>query len=101
MTTPSDAGKDPRRVAAGQRNQALRGPWTAEQREAVRQATLRHKPWRFSTGPKTTAGKRRSAENGKKHQRGELSVRQLRAAVSDVDGLIFQMAESCRRTTGS
>ena len=48
---------NPRRVAAGKRNRAKRKGLTPEGRGKLRQSALRHKPWRFSSGPKTPEGK--------------------------------------------
>jgi hypothetical protein len=60
----------PRRVAAGKMNWARRGPLSAAGRERLRQAALRNKPWEYSTGPRTPAGRAKSAKNGKCRQRG-------------------------------
>ena len=92
------ASKNPNRVRAGRQNQLKRGPWTAEQRERARQSALRHQPWRHSTGPKTVAGKLRSAANGRVRQEGPRSIRQLRADVADVDSLTALMAQLRRAT---
>ena len=82
---------NPRRVAAGKRNRLLRQGLTPEGRERLRQTALRHQPWRFTTGPKTAAGKARSAQNGKHRQRGPLSLRAVRRAVADVTALVREM----------
>ena len=87
---------NPKRQAAGRRNRLLRGPLTPEGRERLRQTALRNKPWMSSTGPRTEAGKARSAANGRWRQKGERSVRQIRAAVADVWSLIEQMGASRR-----
>lgn len=101
MARTASASKDnSKRVAAARQNQLKRGPWTDEQRERVRQAIQRTRPWLKSTGPKTAAGKAKVAENGKKHQRGELSIPQLRAQVGDVTLLIEQMKDLRRSLTG-
>jgi hypothetical protein len=85
---------NPKRVAAGRRNRALRGPLTPEGREKLRQAALRNQPWQHSTGPRTPAGRAQSRINGKKgSQKGPLSVREVRAALADVRELIHQMRE--------
>ena len=68
---------NPRRVAAGKRNQAKRQGLTAEGREKLRQNALVSEPWRQSTGPRTPEGKARSAQNGKVRQRGAVSTRCL------------------------
>jgi len=46
---------------------------------APAQGPAKHRPWQYSTGPRTPAGKQRSALNGKNRQTGLLSVRKLRA----------------------
>jgi hypothetical protein len=46
---------------------------------------------RRSTGPRTAAGKVRSADNGRSRQKGEKSIRQLRGDVADVCLLMDQM----------
>jgi hypothetical protein len=63
-----------------------------ERREKWRRATLANRPWRLSTGPKTEAGKHRSAENGRARQKGELSVRQVRAELAAVMALAQDMS---------
>jgi hypothetical protein len=52
---------------------------------------LKHRPWQFSTGPRTAAGKAKVARNGKTKVPGEPSVRQLRSAVGDYRDLIGLM----------
>jgi hypothetical protein len=74
----------------------LRGPLTPEGRQRLRQAALRDKPWRYSTGPRTEAGKAKVAANGRYAQKGERSVRQIRAGVADVWQMIREMG-ACRR----
>ena len=92
MRTQPHPLPNPRRVAAGRRNRQLRGPLTPEGRERLRQSAIEHKPWRFSTGPRTAAGKARVANNGRYGQKTERSRRQMRAAVADVSTMIAQMA---------
>ena len=58
----------------------------------LREAALMNKPWELSTGPRTAAGKAVVAENGRKHRKGEISVRERRAAVADVSHLFAEMA---------
>src|SRR5207244_2524112 len=43
---------NPRRVAAGRRNRALREGLTEAGRRRLRETALRHRPWPYSTGPK-------------------------------------------------
>jgi hypothetical protein len=90
----------PRRVVAGRRNRAKRGPLTAAGRERLREAALRNRPWRHSTGPRTPEGKQKVALNGRHQQKGELSVRQRRQAVQSALVLVNRMA-ACRRLVES
>ena len=91
MRTSRTSTPNPRRVAAGRRNRLRRGALTTEGRERLRQAALKHRPWRYSTGPRTEAGKARSAANGCWRRMGERSVRQIRAGVADVETMITEM----------
>ena len=81
MTTqwPTQNDPNPRRVQAGTINRQKRQYVTEEGRERLRQNAIQHQPWTASTGPRTEAGKVRSAANGKIRQRGSISVRQMRA----------------------
>ncbi len=63
-------------------------------RERRRQATLASRPWVHSTGPRTDAGKKRSAQNGRATQKGERSIRELRAQLAPVLALVRQMIEA-------
>jgi hypothetical protein len=82
-TTPN-----PKRVAAGRVNRMLRKGLTPEGRSRLRESIRRTQPWLRATGPRTEAGKRRASENGRARQRGERSVRQLRAELADVARLV-------------
>ena len=62
---------------------------------------LKHKPWRFSTGPTTAAGKARMAANGKKRQIGPRSVREIRADLADLRDLMDQMRASAQMASKS
>jgi|GEM_PF-2357916 len=75
---------NPRRVAAGGRNRALRRGLTEAGRERLRNSTLRFRPWRFATGPKSDEGKRQVATNGKVRQVGTLSLRERRALMAEL-----------------
>ena len=70
--------KNPRRQAAGKRNQALRRGLSEAGRDRLREAALSHRPWELSTGPSTVTGKAIAATNGKRRQKGRYSVRELR-----------------------
>jgi len=74
----------------------LRGPLTAKGRERLRQSAMKNRPWTFSTGPKTPQGKARAAANGRGKQRGDTSIRQVRAELADVRSLIQEMAAGRR-----
>ena len=70
--------KNPRRQAAGKRNQALRRGLSEAGRDRLRKAALYHRPWELSTGPRSVAGKAVAAANGKRRQKGRYSIRELR-----------------------
>lgn len=65
----------PRKLAANRRNLAKAGPLTPDGWRRLRAAALRDKPWRFSSGPKSAAGRKRSRMNALKS--GENSARHL------------------------
>ena len=88
-TTP-----DPRRSEIARRNRAKRKGLTPEGRERLRQSALKHKPWRFSTGPRTPEGKAQMAINAKRRQKGPRSVREVRADLADVRALLREMRAS-------
>lgn len=88
---------NPRRITAGRHNRLFRGPLSDEGRQRLRAAIFRIQPWIRATGPKTTAGKQRSAANGRLRQCGKQSVRQLRAELADV-GLIVSSLRQYRFT---
>ncbi len=99
MHEKRSSSPNPRRIAAGRRNRLLRGPLSPGGRERLRQAALRHKPWKFSTGPRSDEGKARSADNGRWRQQGE-SLREIQSGVADVWKMIEAMGAS-RRMVGS
>jgi hypothetical protein len=86
----------PRQIA-GRANRLKRKKLPASTRERLRAAALRHRPWQYSTGPRTVAGKAISAANGRRRQTGPLSVRQRRALTADHAKFANVMAE-LRRT---
>jgi hypothetical protein len=86
------ASPNPRRVEAGRRNRSKRRGLTPEGRERLRRAALAHRPWEHATGPRTAAGKARSAANGKVRQKGPTSVRGRRSALRAVRLLCRAMA---------
>lgn len=69
---------DPRRQATGRKSRAMRGEVSEAGRASLREAIQKSQPWTKSTGPRTPAGKARSALNGKRRQKGLVSVRELR-----------------------
>jgi hypothetical protein len=86
---------DPKRVAAGRLNWSKRKVFTPDGLERLRQAALENRPWRFSTGPRTAEGKARAAGNGKRCQKGPLSVAAIKAELASYRALLEQMQE-CR-----
>jgi hypothetical protein len=87
-------------VEAGRRNRLKWRGFTAEGLERLRQAALRTQPWRHSTGPRTAAGKVRSAANGRVRQKGPVSVRELRAELAGLHDLAREMAAARARLAG-
>jgi len=57
-------------------------------REAKRAAALLHKPWLHSTGPRTPAGKRRSALNALRHGLKSAEAVEYQQALADVMRLV-------------
>src|SRR4051794_12945051 len=95
VTSPAaSAPANPKRVAAGRLNQMKSKGLTPEGLVRLQQAALDNQPWRLSTGPRTAAGKARSAQNGKTPQQGPVSVRQIRAELADLRVLVRDMRES-------
>jgi hypothetical protein len=78
-------------VAAGKRNRSLRKSLSAEGKRRLREAALKHKPWTRSTGPRTSKGKAKSAQNGRWRQADDQSIREIKRELSDVAELIEQM----------
>jgi hypothetical protein len=72
----------PRRIAANRANSRKRKGFTPKGLQKVRASTLKHRPWQYSTGPKTPEGRRQSALNGKRRQKGPISVREARRQVA-------------------
>jgi hypothetical protein len=66
--------------------------YTARDREMLRQLALMGRPWEHSTGPRTVEGKARVAENGRKRQKGDESVRQIRRNIAQVKSMIRAIA---------
>ena len=93
MNTNTSIGPNPRRVEAGRRNRLKQAPLSPEARQRIREATLRNQPWLRSTGPRTEAGKAIVAQNGRKRQKGPLSVRQTRASLFEINAMVIEMAD--------
>ena len=55
-----------------------------EGRERLRAAAMKHQPWRHSTGPRSALGRAQAVVNGKRRQKGPISVRERRRQVADV-----------------
>jgi hypothetical protein len=73
---------NPRRAAAGRINAAKRRPWGEHDRLRLARQCTERQPWLWATGPRTQAGKRRSAANGSLHLPDPNSLRQLRAGLT-------------------
>ena len=86
----TDAGKvsNPRRVQAGRKNRMKRPPLSLESRQKLRVAAFKNQPWHRSTGPRTPAGKAKTARNGKVRQIGPRSIREIRAYLRNIMCLI-------------
>ena len=82
----------PRQVA-GRLNRAKRKGLTPAGQRRLKEAAIANRPWQHSTGPRTAAGKARTAANGKRRQKGELSVRERRALIADVTELSGSLAQ--------
>ena len=91
---------NPKRVAAGRANRAKRGPLSPVGRERLRAAARRNQPWQFATGPRTAQGRAQAARNGKKRQRGELSVRERSRQAAEVRALIGAMRATRQNLEG-
>src|ERR1035437_1747424 len=100
MSFANGSPKNPRRVAAGQKNGRLRRSWGPEDRQRQRLRALASQPWRFSTGPRTLEGKRRASRNGLGNHQQAGSTRQVKAEVADVTAFIGELAALRRDMLG-
>src|SRR4051812_22863589 len=89
--SPTPWAPNPRRALAGRLSRMKRGEITPEGREKLRQAAIKNRPWRFSTGPTTPEGKAAVAENGRVRQKGPTSVRAARVEARAVRELTQAM----------
>jgi hypothetical protein len=89
---------NPRRVRAGKMNRLKCRALTAEGLERLRAAALRHQPWRWACGPKTSAGKLQSVTNGKKRQKGSRSLREIRGDLAELRQWLQELRETRRKT---
>jgi len=96
MATEPTPEKNPKRVAAGKRNRKLWRGHTREGLARLRACALRDQPWAHATGPTTAAGKAAAAANGRVRQTGPKSVRQIRAEVGELRGLLAGMRAAGR-----
>ena len=87
-------------VAAGRINGSERRPWTAEDLRRLQEQCLARRPWEHSSGPKTAAGKQRSAANQRFRQKKPDSVRAIRTSMADVRDLISGAADLRRMVEG-
>ena len=101
MADAEEVNRNPRRVRAGRENRLKRPPLSLESRARLRVAAFKNQPWKLSTGPRTPAGKAKVARNGKVRQIGPRSIREIRAYLRDIMGLIeeaWEIRESVSRT---
>jgi hypothetical protein len=94
MPPESLPAKDPKRVLVGRQNRMKWKGLSPQGREKLRKSALLHQLWRFSTGPRTPAGKAQAALNGKRRQLGIRSVREIKADLADVLSLLREMRDS-------
>lgn len=94
MTTTSTTSTNLYGDPVAKKQQPIDDRLTPEGRRKLRETALKHQPWTRSTGPKTPAGKARSALNGLKRQKVTgPSVRQLRREMAGAGSVMNQLAE--------
>lgn len=86
----ADRPKNPKRVLAGRKNRALRGPLTPAGRERLGASARAHRPWDHATGPRSAAGKARSAANGTHAQKHAVSTRQVERDLAAIRAVVDQ-----------
>jgi hypothetical protein len=92
---------NPKRVAAGRLNRLKCKPITDARRAQMRHAAREQRPWRFSTGPKTPAGKAQSVLNGKKRQKGKWSQAERRQIAREGWQALIGIMETTRQVLDS
>ena len=93
MPQGSNEGSDTVHVVANRRKGTKRKGLTAAGREKFRQNALKHQPWRFSTGPRTAKGKRRSSQNGRYRQKSAMSRREVHREREDLSKCLIDLVE--------
>jgi hypothetical protein len=83
------------RSAGPSQSEPARRGLTPEGRERIRATVLANRQWERSTGPRSPAGKKRSALNGCTSQRGEKSRRALQ---KELTSLLFALIHEMERT---
>ena len=73
----------PRQIA-GRLNRQKRRGISPEGRERLRAVALKYQPWKHAKGPRSARGRAQSVINGKRRQKGVISVRKRRRQVADV-----------------
>ena len=91
--------KNPKRVAAGRRNRQKRGDLTPEGLQRLSDWANEHQPWARYTGPRSIAGKARSARNGLLNHPLDQEAREASAELADVTSLIQQMRETLKQAS--
>lgn len=68
--------------------------WTDEQRKAQAEKLKQTKPWELSTGPKTTKGKNKVAQNGRKNATGKnLTKKEYIALIKQMNPKLVEDSE--------
>lgn len=89
--SPPSHVPNPNRVAAGRRNRQLRKGLTPKGLATLRATALGNQPWKHSTGPRTAAGKAKSAANGRLPSRAGHAT-EIAAHMAELQQLMTNMA---------
>jgi hypothetical protein len=92
MTRPAGP-VDPGRFRIARENRARWRGHSVAGLERLRQAALRNRPWRFSTGPRTPEGKVICAANGRRLKRDIYSFPEIRGEIKQANALALALAE--------